>query len=146
MLRWLYAKQRYFMTNHSKFQSILHITSCNSLHYFFSSLEQCNFWLQILKITETATEFSIKISPTFCVPFVLVETQRRETVFPVEKPQGRLFVEAKVKMLPTGRWNPSLNEEIPSRASCCGFNIAYLCPDFLSLLLGFQLFMNWIPM
>lgn len=37
----------------------------------------------------------------------------------MEKPQGSLSVEVKVNMMPTGRWNPSLNEKILSQASCC---------------------------
>lgn len=57
-------------------------------------------------------------------------------MFPVERPQGRLSVEAKVKMMPTGRWNPSLNERFLSQTSSCDFNIARLCPDCTVFITG----------
>lgn len=68
----------------------------------------------------------------------LVANQRRDTVFPVEIPQQKLYVGAKVKMMPTGRWILSLNEIILSQASCCDFNIAKVCP-------GFAVFITGIP-
>lgn len=87
--------------------------------------------------THTYTHsFQYKFHQAFASPLVLVENQRRETVFPVEKPQGRLYIKAKVKMMPTGRWNPSLNEKILSQASRCGFNIAQLFPDSAVFITG----------
>lgn len=98
--------------------------------------------LQILKINygwikkTRIHSFQYRFYEAFVSPLVLVENQRRETVFPVERPQGGLYVKAKVKIMPTGRWNPSLNEKILSQASCCGFNIGQLFSDFAVFITG----------